>query len=213
MPTIEQAKFWYPFGDPTHGYDHMLRVRRLALQIAQAEGADEMIVEAAAILHDAEDRRRRVMRSEQEIVRSYHHKSSAAFAEFMLKEEQWPTERIAAVVHCILAHRFRQPDELPQTLEAQVLFDADKLDAIGAIGVARALAYAVQHGQPIYSRPSPQFVATGERGPGEPHSAYHEYCFKLVHLQGRLFTVTGRQIGEQRHLEMVAFFEALAQEA
>ena len=123
--------------------------------------------------------------------------------------EGWPEERISAVQHCIRAHRFRDDSEPPHTLEAQVLFDADKLDAIGAIGVARAMAYAARAGQPAYAPPSEQFLRSGKTEAGEPHSAYHEYRFKLVRLKDRLFTPAARHIAEGRHQQMAAFFEQL----
>ncbi len=146
-------------------------------------------------------------------LRQGHHHASADFAARVLAAEGWTRERISAVQHCIRSHRFRDDSELPQTLEARVLFDADKLDAIGAIGVARALAFAVRRGQPVYAPPSEQFLHTGKTQPGEPHSAYHEYRFKLVKLKDRLFTPAARIIAEQRHQQMVDFFERLADEA
>jgi uncharacterized protein len=94
-------------------------------------------------------------------------------------------------------------------LEAQVLFDADKLDAIGAIGVARAVAYAAQQGQPAYAEPSDRFLASGQTQPGEPHSAYHEFIFKLARLKDRLYTRTARQVAAARHEFMAEFFERL----
>ena len=126
--------------------------------------------------------------------------------------EGWPDERIAAVKHCIRSHRFRDDREPPATLEAQVLFDADKLDAIGAIGVARAIGYAAQAGQPAYAPATQQFIETGELSPGEPHSAYHEYLFKLRHIKDRMLTRSGRALAEQRHRVMAEFFERLKEE-
>lgn len=208
MPTIEQARSWYR-DDPVHGYDHVLRVYAMAERLAAAEGADLEIVRAAALLHDAEDPNL----SEADRRRATHHLASAAFARRVLEQDGWVEQRITAVEHCIRSHRFRDPQEQPLTLEAQVLFDADKLDAIGVIGAARAVAYAAAHGEPAYTRPSQQFLETGRAEPGERHSAYHEYRFKLIHLNNRLFTSTARNIGEQRHQEMVAFFETLAFEA
>jgi uncharacterized protein len=89
------------------------------------------------------------------------------------------------------------------------VFDADKLDAIGAIGVARAVAYAAQNGQPAFVQPSDRFLETGEKEVGEPHSAYHEYLYKLTRLLGLMYTASGRAIAEERHRYMVAFFERL----
>jgi uncharacterized protein len=204
MPTLSQARAWYP-NDPVHGFDHVLRVVRLAEQLALAEGADLEIVRAAVLLHDAKN----VARDTLNVPRSDHQLASAAFARQVLMAEGWAENRIAAVEHCIRAHRFRDRSEPPQTLEAKILFDADKLDAIGAIGVARAIGYAAAHGQPAFAQPSEQFLTTGELSPGEPHSAYHEYLFKLRKLKDRLYTPTAKAMAEERHHFMEAFFAQL----
>ena len=209
MPTIEQSRQWYPADDPVHGFEHVLRVLRLAEQIAQAEGADMEIVRAAVLLHDAAAD---LTGSDQPSARRAHHLSSAGFARQVLSAEGWSEARIAAVQHCIRAHRFRDDTARPQSLEAQVLFDADKLDAIGASGVARAVAYAARLGQPAYAAPSARFIESGQLQPGEPHSAYHEYIFKLRKLKDRLHTPTARRMAEERHRLMADFFERLRQE-
>ena len=204
MPTLAQAQSWYPT-DPVHGFDHVQRVYRLAEQIAQAEGADLAIVQAAVLLHDAHDDRQPIGRRS----RKTHHHASAEFAVEILAAEGWPPERIAAVQHCIRAHRFRDNSEPPQTLEARVLFDADKLDAIGAVGVVRAVGYAITHHNPPFAEPSQQFLESGELAEGESHSAYHEYVFKLSKLKDRLYTPTARAIAAERHHVMEAFFKQL----
>ena len=209
MPTIEDARSWYPSSDPVHGFDHVLRVYHLAERLAQAEGADLEIVRAAVLLHDAGRGSESVAGNRS---RSDHHTVSADFAQKVLDAEGWSSDRIKAVQHCIRAHRFRDDSERPETREAKVVFDADKLDAIGAIGVARAVAYAAQNGQPAFVRPSDRFLETGEREPGEPHSAYHENLFKLTRLLELMYTVSGREIAEERHRYMVAFFERLIAE-
>lgn len=203
MPTVEQARAWYPDHDPVHGFDHILRVLALAERLAASEGADLEIVHAAALLHDVQLEPTR---------RARHHLASAIFARQVLQSEGWPDDRIEAVLHCIRAHRFRDDREQPSTLEAKVLFDADKLDAIGAIGVARAIAYAVQAGKPFYAPASPRFVLTGELEPGEVHSAYHEHLYKLVKIQARLYTPSGRKLGADRHAFMEIFFQQLQAE-
>jgi uncharacterized protein len=210
MPTPEQAREWMPTGDPVHDYDHVMRVYRMAEHIAQAEGADMEIVRAAALLHDAVGSAPGTDTPEQ---RHNHHGSSAEFAATILKQEDWPDERIRAVQHCILAHRFRFTTDQPKTLEAKVLYDADKLDVLGALGVARTIAYAALAGQPFYTPPSTQFLSTGEEEPGEPHSSYHEYLFKLVKIKDTLHTDTARKIAASRHDYLVAFYSELAAEA
>ena len=77
-------------------------------------------------------------------------KDSASFAGEVLRGLGWEESRISPVQHCIRAHRYRGK-EGPETIEAKILFDADKLDVVGAFGVARTIGYAVQAGQPIFS--------------------------------------------------------------
>jgi uncharacterized protein len=206
MPTLEQARAWYAQADPVHDFEHVLRVYRLAEELARLEGADLEIVHAAALLHDAEGSH------PAGSGRKSHHLESAAFAEQVLRAEGWDAQRIAAVQHCIRAHRYRGDGELPETLEARVLFDADKLDVLGAIGVARVIAYAAIRGTPFYAPPSERFLQGGEKEPGEPHSAYHEYLFKLRKVKARMFTARARQMAEERERFLGKFFEQLIEE-
>ncbi len=117
-----------------------------------------------------------------------------------------------AVQHCIRAHRYRSGGEAPETIEAKVLFDADKLDVIGAVGVVRALAYAFQVKQPAFAEPSQSFLEDGTKQPGEGHSAYHEYLFKLKKIADKLFTNTARAIAQHRQQFLNDYFEELAAE-
>ena len=206
MPTIEQARAWYQGADAVHDFEHVLRVYRTAEKLAQTEGGDLEILRAAALLHDAEGT------APGGAARGSHHEQSAAFAEAILKEESWSADRIAAVQHCIRAHRFRSTGEAPTTIEAKILFDADKLDVIGAIGVARAIAYATLARTPVYAPPSKSFLERGEREAGEPHSAFHEYVFKLSKIKDRLFTPSARALAQERHQFLAAYFERLQEE-
>lgn len=207
MPTIEQARAWYPGEDPVHGFDHVLRVLHMAERLAAELGADVQIIRAACLLHDASG-----AAPGPDGARLNHEAASARFAEEVLAGEGWSRPRIQAVAHCIRSHRFRG-SETPQTLEAQIVYDADKLDVVGAFGIARTIGYALQAGQPVYAEPSPEFLATGKDQPGEPHSAYHEYLFKLRQVAGRLNTEPARRIGARRAELLERFFEALAAEA
>jgi uncharacterized protein len=207
MLTLEKARAWYPEVDPVHGFDHIERVYHMAEKLALLEGADLEIVHAAALLHDSRGS------DPNSGERLSHHEASAFFAEQVLRGEGWPDERIKAVQHCIRTHRYRgEKENEPQTIEAKVLFDADKLDVLGAIGVARTIGYAVQAGQPIYAEPSEQFIESGVKQPGEPHSSYHEYLFKLSKVRERLFTASAIQIAEARDAFLTQFYEQLGAE-
>ena len=207
-PSIEEAQKWYETADPVHDFEHVLRVYRLSEKIALVEGADLEIVHAAALLHDSVGS----APGGDGQARTEHHLASAEFAAQVLTAEGWPAERITAVQHCIRAHRFRHAGERPQTLEAQCLFDADKLDVLGAIGAARTIAYAALVGQPSFAEPSVQFLQTGVKEPGEAHSSYHEYLFKLRKVKDQLFTRTGKAIAEKRDSFLRDFYEELKAE-
>ncbi len=209
MPiTIEEAQTWYSRADPVHDFEHVLRVYRLAERLAEAEGADLAIVRAAVLLHDSCGSAPGGSGNQ----RAEHHITSAEFAGQVLGGKIWPQAKIVAVQHCIRAHRFRSQGEKPETLEAKVLFDADKLDVLGAVGVARTIAYAALDGKPAYADPSVKFLQTGIKEPGEPHSSYHEFLFKLRNIRDRLFTDSGKQLAEARHAYMVGFYQQLQAE-
>jgi len=205
MPTVEQASRWYPADDPVHGFDHVLRVMRSAEEIGEELGADLELLRAAALLHDAAGADPRENRAQ-------HERASADFAREVLANEGWPPDRIEAVVECVLSHRYRGKQR-PDSLEAQILFDADKLDVVGAFGVARTLGYAMQAGQPMFAEPSDHFVETGQTIAGEPHSAYHEYLFKLQNVRKRLHTEPAKRKAAAREAVLRQFFEQLAAEA
>ena len=206
--TVEEAREWYKDADPVHDFDHVLRVYSLAERIAQSEDADLEIVRAAALLHDSQGS----APGKEGEARAEHHMASAEFAGEVLQDKGWPTEKIEAVQHCIRAHRFRGKEDPPQTLEAKVLFDADKLDVLGAIGAARTVAYAALDNQPIFIEPSEKFMATGIKESGEPHSSYHEFLFKLRKVKDRMFTRTGKILAEARHAYLVEFYSQLQAE-
>jgi len=206
MPTLEQVRPYYASADPVHDFDHILRVLALAERIGLAEGADLEILRAAVLLRDASG----AAPNDPE-GRTTHQHASAEIAREVLWAEGWPEERIAAVQHCIRAHRFRGT-EAPQSLEAKILFDCDKLDVLGAIGVARTVAYAALAGEPLTGMPSEKFLATREKEPGEPHTPYHEFLFKLSRLKDRLYTPTARALAADRHRYLAEYFDRLALE-
>lgn len=204
MITVAEAQRFYEDADAVHDFDHVLRVLRLAERIGQAEGADLEVVRAAALLHD-------LGRGQAKAAGADHAALAAERAKEILAGH--PTARVEAVTHAIAAHRFRTEPE-PATLEAKVLFDADKLDAIGAVGVARAFAYGGAHGQRLWA-PTRAVDATRWTAEGddpENHTPIHEFVVKLSRIKDRLFTATGRAIAEERHDYMVAFFERLNDE-
>ena len=206
--SIEEAQQWYTDADPVHDFAHVLRVYRLAERLAEAEGADITVVQTAALLHDSCGS----APGGDEHERAGHHITSAEFAGKVLADKGWPEQKIQAVQHCIRAHRYRGGEDKPETLEAKVLFDADKLDVLGAIGAARTIAYAALDGQPVYAQPSEHFINSGRLLPDEPHSSYHEFLFKLRNVKDRMFTPSGQRMAAARHRYLVEFYEELQAE-
>jgi uncharacterized protein len=202
--TIAEARRCYAGADAVHDFDHVRRVLALAERVGRAEGADLEILRAAALLHDAG-------RARAEADGLDHAAFAAARAREILTGR--PAEKVEAVAHAIAAHRFRAGPE-PATLEARVLFDADKLDAIGAVGVARAFAYGGAHGQRLWAPAETvdldRWAAEGD-DPDE-HTPVHEFVVKLSRIRERLFTPSARAIAADRHDTMVAFFERLSEE-
>lgn len=198
----EQAHALYAHGDAAHDFDHVRRVAHLARHLAQAEGADIAVVVAAALLHD-------VPVAQGEAARADHHMAAAAFARAYLAARGMPAPQVANVGHCIEAHRFRDAAIVPQTLEARCLYDADKLDSIGAIGVARAFAYAGAHGNRLWWLPVAAIEMECAPPPGDDYTPVHEFVYKLRRLLDTLQTATGRQLGQERHNLQAAFFAAL----
>ncbi len=205
--TVEQARALYAGNDSVHAFDHILRVTRLAGHIAEVEGADQLVVRTAGLLHD-------IARIEPD-----HHLAGARRARALLPDED--PAFVAAVVHCIESHRFSTPPH-PQTIEAKCLCDADKLDAIGAIGVARVFGYAGHHNNRLWTAPLPEIreevgpdrrAYRTRRGGSGDYSPSHELLCKLEGLAEGMHTTTARRIAVQRHAFMLDFFARLDEEA
>ncbi len=165
------------------------------------------ILRVATLLHD-------IARAREEETGECHAAAGARQARQILSGHD--RQQVDRVVDCIATHRYRGSDE-PQSLEAKILSDADKLDAIGAIGVARAYAVAGRRGQRLWSEVVPGYQdRSADRVKGDlrdkEHTPVHEYVFKLGRIRDRLFTPTAQQIARERHEYMVAFFERLARE-
>ncbi|MEE4608536.1 MAG: HD domain-containing protein [Desulfobacteraceae bacterium] len=187
----------------SHAWDHTLRVVRLCEHIGAVEGADMTALRIAAYLHD-------IGRSEQDVTNGgiCHAERGAERAAALLAPLPLDDARRANILHCIRTHRFRGRQH-PESLEACVLFDADKLDAIGAVGVARAFLFAGEVGARLHC-PEKPVAQTAPYGPED--TGYREYIVKLQHIHRRMLTAEGRRLAEARHAFMTRFFERFLQE-
>ncbi|MEM7537567.1 MAG: HD domain-containing protein, partial [Chloroflexota bacterium] len=215
--STDEARSFYEAGDSAHDFDHVQRVTAMAVKIATAENADVTVVRLAALLHDvpvdgpiygaAVSQAEKT--AQQVNARLEHHMASAAFARTLLTDRQLPTTQIDAVVHAIEAHRFRDQSIQPQSLEAKCLYDADKLDSMGAIGVGRCFAYAGAYESRLWTQPWADAPPFEQRPKGTDYTPVHEFVYKLQRLLETLHTDTARQIGVQRHQFMIDFFNKL----
>jgi uncharacterized protein len=187
----------------SHDWDHTERVLSLCVRIGRKEKADMGILKLAAVLHD-------IGRAEEDRTngRVCHSEAGARLAEGILKAEGVSEARIARIAHCIETHRFRK-NAAPATLEARILFDADKLDAIGAVGIGRAFLFAGEVGARMHNKG----IDLSKTEPyTEEDTAYREFMVKLRHIKDRIHTREGKRVAAERHRFMVAFFDRLDRE-
>lgn len=189
-----------------HDWDHTCRVLATALRIGAEEGADLSVLTAAALLHD-------IARPQEMVTQGAvdHAVAGAGMAADILSREDVGDECFRRhVADCIRTHRYRsRTGEAPATLEARVLFDADKLDSIGAIGLARAFHFAGKTGARVHNSKADALAGCSY---GRDDSAYREYLVKLQFVPEKLLTAAGRVAGAQRLAVMQRFFAELDEE-
>ena len=200
---IERVKEKFADSKGSHDWEHTQRVFNLALHIGAKEKADLIIIKYAAILHD-------IGRAHQDTTNGKvcHAQKGAALAREMLHLYNLPPDQINAITHCIETHRFRGGKK-PESKEAKVLFDADKLDSIGAVGVGRAFLFAGEIGAKLHNK---DIDIENSRAYSREDTAYREYSVKLKYVKKRMLTSEGKRIAEGRHSFMVSFFEQLNEE-
>lgn len=187
----------------SHAWDHTRRVSRLCERIGPVEGADRVVLVAAAFLHD-------IGRSCQDASSGAvcHAERGEALARPVVGALPLSAAHRDNILHCIRAHRFRG-DQVPATVEARVLFDADKLDAIGAVGVARAFLFAGEVGARLHN---PDIAPEASLPYTADDTGYREFRVKLVRIRDRILTAEGRRLADERHRFMEAFFERFLEE-
>ena len=190
--------------DSAHDGEHVVRVLRAALEIAKAHPeADLDILIAACLLHD-------IGRAAQLRDSSVSHAEAGAdMAYAHLVEIGWSGARAGLVADAVRAHRFRGRRK-PDSIEAMILYDADKLDVTGAMGVARTLLYQGATAEPLY-----RVDGRGEPMDGHEHepSFMNEYVFKLSRLSDGFYTPEAAAMARPRAAAARDFYESLLREA
>jgi uncharacterized protein len=209
-----QAAVEREFACSAHNLAHIWRVFHLCLQLAEGEkDVDSTVLKLASLLHDIA----RVREDTDDTGMTDHAVLGAAMAGLILRDAGYPEATIRHVCSCIATHRFRG-DAIPATIEAKLLFDADKIDSLGAVGIARAYMLAAGYGEEMYSgenvadyiaRNHVGGTATGRikvLGERTPNLEF-EIAFK--HIPDRLFTPQARAIAAGRLAVMQAYFDRL----
>lgn len=168
-----------------HDFDHTLRVFHTATRLAEEEGADVQIVQLAALLHDVDDRKLSPETCEGKL-------RAVAF----LKEQGVPAEKIQWIVDIISRISFSAHLEPPESIEGKCVQDADRLDAIGAIGIARTFAFGGSRGRRLHD---PERL--------DPNASVQHFYDKLLLLKETMHTATGRRLAEQRDRYMRDFLQ------
>jgi uncharacterized protein len=169
----------------SHGMDHTERVTHLCCMIGQCENADLDILIPAALLHD-------IARPREKEEGLPHEAEGARMAEVYLASINYNPVLIPAISAAIRTHRFRS-DDRPESREAKILSDADKLDAMGAVGIARTFMRAAEHG-------------------GDINDAVIHFHDKLLKLKDLMYTETGREFAQKRHAILTTFIKDLEEE-
>ena len=197
-----------------HDIDHILRVTKLCMFLAEDEkNVDLEVLIPAALLHDIARRQ-----EDEDITGEVDHAVlGAEMAERILQQLDYNPEVITRIAHCMKAHRFRS-GYLPETIEAKILFDADKLDVMGAVGIARSFMLAGKHGEKIYNEISLEDYLNENVGPNgrikdvSKHTANIEFELKLKKIPEKLYTAKAKKIAESRIKYMQTYFQTLEDE-
>jgi uncharacterized protein len=201
---------------PGHNIDHVLRVYNLALKIAEGEGeVDWEVLQTATLLHDIGGSRE----TSDPTGATDHAVESAKMAAPILTEAGFSATKIKHVQECIVSHRYKT-NSVPQTIEAKILFDADKLDALGAIGIARVFVWTGKNKASIYKKVDlDKYIQENLGGSIKGriqdktlHSPQIDFETKTKFLPDKLFTVKGREIGQERMKFYKDFLDRLERE-
>ena len=186
-----------------HGPDHTERVHQTALHIGCMMEADLEVLSASALLHD-------IGRTEESARQGKicHAEYGAKIARKLLGELDFEAPRIEKICHCIATHRFRGT-AVPESMEAKILFDADKLDSIGAIGIGRAFLFAGQVGARLHNS---HLDINNTAAYSLEDTAYREFRLKLRKIKTRMLTEVGRKLAQERHEFMAIFFKRMDEE-
>lgn len=186
-----------------HDYFHTLRVYKMAARIAEQEGADLTVVQLAALLHDVDD----IKLSPE----TYANQGRAAA---FLREHSAPEAMIKTICGIIGEVSFKGADSVvPETIEGKCVQDADRLDAMGAVGIARAFAYGGSHNRIIHDPEiKPTMHMTADEYQGHISTTINHFYEKLFQLKALMNTAAAKKIAKRREDYMKTYIEEFLDE-
>jgi len=188
--------------DPAHDFDHVMRVYTNAKKIVKEEKADEKLVLSAALLHDIVSYPKSSKRSKFSSI------DSAKKSKIILKKYGFSEKEITIVSDAIKDHSFSQ-NKIPETLEGKILQDADRLDALGAIGIARVFATSGSLNRSFYNIDDPFCT---KRNPDDDLWAVDHFFNKLLKLESLMNTRSGKIEAKKRTNVLQEFLKQLKDE-
>lgn len=191
-----------PGDDGAHDLAHLQRVWHNARTLQAEEGGDLEVLLAAVLLHDC------VSVEKNSPLRSQASRLAAEKAANVLADLDWPESKIAAVTHAIEAHSF-SANITPLTLEAKLVQDADRLDSLGMLGVARTFYVAGRMGSALYDPLDPE---AKERDYDDTRFCLDHFQTKLLHLADGFQTAAGQRLAQIRHQRLKGFMEQFKEE-
>ena len=184
--------------DPAHDFQHVMRVYHNAERICKKEKGNKKLVLSAVLLHD--------------LVKSSNRKNSAStsarLSKKILKESSFSDDEIPIICDAIREHSFSK-GKIPSTIEGKILQDADRLDAIGAIGLARVFSFSGSNNRPFYD---PNDPFSKNRTLNDNKWALDHFFKKLLLLEGKMNTKTGKILASKRTKILKNFLKEIKNE-
>ncbi|MDI6778355.1 MAG: HD domain-containing protein [Patescibacteria group bacterium] len=203
------------FDCPAHNFDHVIRVYTLAVKLAKGKKVDINVIKIAALLHDIGG----MKEMNDPSGKTDHAIESAKMSKPILKKLGYSDKKIKHITDCIIQHRYRT-ENMPETLEAKILFDADKLETVGAIGIARAMTWVGRNNASIFKKVDIDKYAKENLGgcikgrikDKTKHSPQIQWETKDKNILTFLYTDKAKKMAKERMKFSIDFFKRLERE-
>ena len=188
--------------DTAHDFSHVLRVYKLSEKIGKKENADLSILLPSSLLHDLKNSKKNIFQRKKSSEETF------VLSKKILKKLKFPSDKIEKILYCISVHSFSKSIK-PKTLEAKILQDADRIDALGAIGIARVFAVGENLKKPFYDLNEP---FTKKRILNDNKNSIDHFYVKLLKLKNKINTKTAKKVAIQRHEFLKMFLKQFKKE-